>query len=422
MDTTDEHRRELLRIEVSKARRASAFGSVRLTTPVGASALAGVGLLLIVALGCWLALGHYTRRVHVSGTLAPVGGLAPLESATAGIITRVLVQEGDTVSVGTPLLMVTQEESAASTGDTRKSISAAIQASQTSLAEDIQLTSKSANDQQHALTADHASLQRQLVQIDDQIALWRASSERQGALLDKIHTKLASGVVSDVQLQEMEAQQDNARGQVSSLQRERLQVTQQIAENEAQQRQVPLDAEQKRGDFQRKILDAKQVYLQTEADRLVIVRSQINGTVANLLVHPGQSVTAGRELLTLVPTNAQLQAELLVPSHALGFLAEGDHVVLHYGAYAYQKFGPGQGTVQRIGKSAMRQEDTPMLTSQQGPDPMYRVIVSLDRQTVSAYGHDKGLTSGMALDADIMVERRSMLEWVFEPLYGMAKR
>jgi len=53
---------------------------------------------------------------------------------------------------------------------------------------------------------------------------------------------------------------------------------------------------------------------------------------------------------------------------------------------------------------------------------MYRVIVSLNRQTVSAYGKERSLSPGMSLDADILVDKRSMLEWVFEPLYGMAKR
>lgn len=416
-------REGLLRIEVVNARQASAFGKVRLVVPVSAMMIAWLGLLLTLALAVWLVLGHYTRRVHVSGVLSPVGGLAPLESSTPGIITRVLVQEGDAVSAGTPLLLITQEETAATTGDTRKSISEALQQSQTSLAEDVQLTSRSADDQRRTLISDHASLQRQLAQIDDQISIWRASSDRQGAILEKIHTKLAAGVVSDVQLEEMESQQDNARGQVSSLQRDRLQLAQQIAENEAQQRQVPIDAQQKRSDFQRKILDSKQILLQTEADRLIVVRSQVGGTIANLLVHPGQSVTTGRSLLTIVPKDARMQAELLVPSQALGFLKEGDRVILHYAAYSYQKFGSGDGRIYRISKSAMNSDDVRIQSeAQSGSDPMYRVIVNLDRQTISAYGEERNLTSGMSLDADIMVERRSMLEWVFEPLYGMAKR
>lgn len=52
--------------------------------------------------------------------------------------------------------------------------------------------------------------------------------------------------------------------------------------------------------------------------------------------------------------------------------------------------------------------------------PLYRVQVKLDRQFVLAYGKDEPVKPGMALQADVLMDRRSLLEWVFEPLYGMA--
>lgn len=414
----------LIREEVIASRQATAFGAVRLVTPLSATILAPIGIALLAAFIAWLCLGHYARRVHVTGSLTPIGGLAPVATAAPGVVTKIMVHEGDTVSPGTPLLMVTQETDAASMGDTRRSISATLEESQRSLAADIETTDHLAQEQEKSFDADHASLVRQITQVDAQIALWKSSSERQGSLLDKIHTKLANGVVSDVQLQQLESQQDTARAQVASLTRDRFQLQQQLGDNEAQRRQLPMDTMQKRADLQRKILDSRQLLLQSEAGRLVVIRSEVGGTIANVLVHPGQSVVAGRDLLTIVPIHTRLQAELLVPSEALGFLSHGNRVVLHYAAYSYQKFGSSGGAVDYVSKSALTPDELVQMTGQQQTpsQAMYRVTVDLDRQSVDAYGISRPLTAGMSLDGDIILERRRMIEWVFEPLYGMARR
>ncbi|MBY0237030.1 MAG: secretion protein HlyD, partial [Burkholderiaceae bacterium] len=57
-----------------------------------------------------------------------------------------------------------------------------------------------------------------------------------------------------------------------------------------------------------------------------------------------------------------------------------------------------------------------------GSEPLYRITVKLDRQTVSAYGQAQPLAAGMQLDADVMLERRRLIEWIFEPILSLAQR
>jgi len=47
------------------------------------------------------------------------------------------------------------------------------------------------------------------------------------------------------------------------------------------------------------------------------------------------------------------------------------------------------------------------------------VLVSLNEQTVLAYGQPEALRPGMRLEADVMGERRRLYEWVLEPLYSV---
>lgn len=98
-------------------------------------------------------------------------------------------------------------------------------------------------------------------------------------------------------------------------------------------------------------------------------------------------------------------------------------VMLRYQAYPYQKFGQHRGRVRDVSSTAMRPEELPLLiTGASSSEPLYRIRVSLDQQTVQAYGMAQPLKSGMALDASILLERRKLYEWVLEPLYSITGR
>ena len=55
-------------------------------------------------------------------------------------------------------------------------------------------------------------------------------------------------------------------------------------------------------------------------------------------------------------------------------------------------------------------------------EPLYRITVQLDRQDVAAYGAPQALAPGMQLDADVVLDRRRLIEWIFEPVLGIASR
>ena len=152
------------------------------------------------------------------------------------------------------------------------------------------------------------------------------------------------------------------------------------------------------------------------------LRAPEQGTVSAVLVKPGQIVSAGQTIAMLLPDNAHLQARILLSSRAIGFIQSGQRVVLRYESFPWQKFGQHSGAVSEISTSPLSPQEVASLTGNtQIQEPLYQVKVTLDSQSVQAYGKQFALRPGSALDADFIVDKRRIYEWVLEPLNALGK-
>ena len=125
-------------------------------------------------------------------------------------------------------------------------------------------------------------------------------------------------------------------------------------------------------------------------------------------------------LMVIVPTEAELSAELYAPSRAVGFVEPGKETRLIYDAFPYQRFGSFEGSVASISRIAIdpRETDIPFPFE----EPVYRISVSLDEQAIEAFGEPAPLQAGMTLQANIVLERQSFLAWLLQPLNAVLKR
>jgi len=121
---------------------------------------------------------------------------------------------------------------------------------------------------------------------------------------------------------------------------------------------------------------------------------------------PGQEVAAGQALVELFPAQGHLEAQLRIAPAAVAFIRPGQSVSLRYDAFPDRKFGQGQGKI--VSVSLMP-----------AADGFYRARVVLQRDYVQAFGERIALRPGMSFTGQIVIERRSLLEWLFEPLYAL---
>jgi membrane fusion protein len=152
----------------------------------------------------------------------------------------------------------------------------------------------------------------------------------------------------------------------------------------------------------------------------VLVRAPRSGSVSTVLVEVGQSVSPAAALATLVPEGSTLQAQLYAPSSAVGFVKAGQPVQLRFESFAYQKFGQRPGHVLQVSRSPLAASELAALALPavgSGGEPMFRITVALDEAPEVL-----PLAAGMRLQADVSLERRRLIEWLFEPLLGLRNR
>jgi membrane fusion protein len=159
---------------------------------------------------------------------------------------------------------------------------------------------------------------------------------------------------------------------------------------------------------------------QNESKRETVIRAPMSGVVTNIAVNRGQSIAADSTLATVLPKGSGMHVELLVPTRAIGFVKPAQEVVLRYEAFPYERFGQYRGVITDIGRNVWTQGEK--IGPLSAKEPVYRVAVKLDRQNVTALGQDFALRPGMLVNGDLLLEKRTIIEWIFEPLLQLKGR
>jgi membrane fusion protein len=382
---------------------------------LGYGAAALVGLALIFA-----SLATYARKETVTGWLVPRGGIIRISAREGGVLEQLSVHEGDIVRAGAPLARV-RLSTDTSHGDSGAILERTAQSQ-------IQAVDLNARAQVAKIDADKAQLRQQdaalKAQRDEAVRYVDLLSEKQALAqknLDRAQELAGKGFLSKSNLEAtktalLSAQEDlsAARSKVLSIDQQRSQIASQIGASGILVAQAQTQAAADRASLDQKLE-------QISAGAEYTITAPIAGKVTALPIQAGQTVAAGTAVLMLTPNDSQLEAELFIPSRAAGFIRPGQDVSLQYQAFPYAKFGSAKGKVISVSKTVLAPGDValPGLTVQ---EPVFRVRAALAKDFMAAYGARMPLQPGMLLNAAIIVERRSLLEWLLDPLYAVGRR
>ncbi len=412
----------LFRHEALEAHRQQWLGEVRLVRPVSLSVMVLVLIAAAVAIGTWLVLGEYTRKAHVSGVLVPDRGWIRLVAPQLATVAERRVEQGQAVHAGDVLFVLTLDQYVGD-GTAQQRVQSSLRARQESLQETLRARQRLSREQEAALAQRLAGLRQEMAQIGTEAELQRQRLALAQQTLTRLESLRDERFVSGAQVNSKGEEVLALRAQLVALERQRSTLQREIAALEGQRRELPLQEQTRAGELQRAAQALAQESAENEARHELLIRAPQDGTLASVLAEPGQTVSPDVALASLVPADTRLQAQLYAPSSALGFIRPHQAVRMRVAAFPYQKFGHQDGSVIQVSSTPLQAGELAALPLAVKPDePLYRVTVSLERQSVMAYGREQPLAAGMQLDADVMLERRRLVEWLFAPVLGVAGR
>ena len=411
----------LFRRQVADARKVDWIGGVELTTTRYGTTIASCAGVLLAGLVGLLLFGSYARIERVHGALVPSGGLLALSAPASGVVVRCFVSEGQAVDEGQVLARIDTMVDSAGAGDTQERVGEDLHRQQESLRSELAAKDALAGERPKELAARERAASEQLALLHAQKDIKRRQADGARTLLQRLQALRDKGIVGSIEWNQREAAVAEAQAQVNAVGLAEVEARRALATAQYEVRAWPASNAAERGAIERKLSDIASAIARNEAERAVLLRAPKSGIVAALTVVDGAKVAGGARIASLIPTGSRLQAELWVPSRAVTFVSNGMAVRLRYAAYPYQTFGIQLGHVVDVSRTALPAAEVPR-SAGAIDEPMFRVIAALDADHLEAGGRRFDLRTDMMIDADLVLERQRLADWIAAPLRSRATR
>ena len=409
----------LFRTEVIDAQRRRLHGDVILANQPSLLAWTAVACLASLSIILIVAFGQYVKKETVQGYLVPESGIIRITSTHGGRVTSVRVAEDDHVISGTPLLAFSNDQSGLhSEGQLSEQLS--------QLALQLGRSADRSSAALQSLSGERLRLQQQLEgnERTERILKDRLAEQNQLAAIsqsqmDRYKTLIDKGYVSQIQVDQL--RQQILSQQLAAKELEQAIVSSDTTEGDLKSQLSSIIPKIKdsvaEGNIENSEIEQKRIELSTQKNYLEL--APVSGRIASVDVQAGQTPDPGATLITIMPDNSPIIAELLLPTRAAGFVQPGIDVKLQVDAFPFQQFGYFPGKVISISKSAILPGTYPAPVSVL--EAAYKVRVALRGDTILAYGQKRPLISGMTLKADIIVEKKPLWMHIFEPIVSASR-
>lgn len=395
-------------------------GEVLLAAPVS-SKLIGLTLAgIVLAAALFAGFATYARTASLNGWVIPDRGLIRAAAPAAGLIQKVLVSEGEVVPQGQRLaeIALAAETKEGNAGETHarnlQQETAALKARKAATIARLQAETEQTR-------ARIANFGRELQQAEAQVVFQERRLKLARTQASAAEQLASKGTLSARDLEQRQSAALSIELELAGLRRQTEVIKRDITDSKARLSMIPIEIDSAQADSLSAEASLKQRTNDAEAHRAVFVLAPMGGRVAALPLASGQPVTAGATLAVMTPADGRLEAELLAPSKAIGFIREGQEVRLQLQAFPYQRFGTLAGKVKSVSGTVLGPNEIsiPGLTIH---EPVFRVRVSLAAEEIVAYGNHHSLQPGMLLTAEVVLDRQSLLRWLFDPLYAVSRK
>ena len=407
--------RQLFRQEATEFQRGQReFGEIALLQPVSTKLLVWLLTGVVTIAMVFLCSAQFSRKQTVAGFLTPAAGTMKVFPNAEGVVNGIYVKEGQQVNKGDPLFAVATAQVTADGEDVNAAKLASLKQQQESLGHQIAAEQQSATSERERLKTVIAATQSAIGDLRGQIDLQNQRVQLAEGLVNAAQELLAKGYMSAVESKRREDLRLEQRQNLANLRRQLSESQNKLTEAQYSLKELPTATARKIQPLRDQISEVQQRMAEGKGRSSYVVRAPAAGRISMVQVSLGQTVQPQKLQMEIVPDGSPLQAELLIPTRAAGFVRVGQEVRFQYDAFPYQNFGTHAGRLVELSRTVLTKSDAagPIVPE----EPVYKAVAALDRADVDANGRKARLESGMLLKAEIILDRRSLAEWILDPL------
>ena len=359
--------------------------------------------------------GSYSRKANVEGFVLPEKGIIKISSPREGRVKKSYVVEGQQVKQGA-LLFVVDVGAESIGGNTIDATYKILIDRQTLIGKEIQVLEKIEKADAYIIEQD-IHVKRQAIKLaeeenianDENILLLKSITNRHEKLVDKKLVTIAT-------LEEARKNWIEAKMRGIALKRSHIQLQSDLTHLEIEFKLLAGKQATTRSKFKQILLELDQQIKELDNQRAILIRAPEDGIVTRVISTKGSAVDIDFVMLSLLPSNAALEALLYVPSKDAGFINIGTEILLRYDAYPYQKFGLYKAHVSTISQAPVIAAELPFPTTDRNNEPMYVVTAKLEQTFIIVSGKKRLLQVGTKFRADLILEKRQIWEWLLGPI------
>jgi membrane fusion protein, adhesin transport system len=399
-----------------------------------------VVLLLVSSISVllWAGFTNVDVIVRTEGQIIPAGKSQIVQHLEGGIVRKILVQEGQVVVAGQPLMELSDIQTRANLGQEQSRLDALRGREARLLAElnghDTIVFPKELNDP-NVIRVETAAWQARRAQLSEEVQvlqsqgmqkkneLTETTSKRQNLLEELelagkqyrvIDDLRKNNAASELEVLDCQMRIQRLKSQIAEATNAapRQQAAQSECESRVKEAIARFRAEASSALTQvREELEKSSHEIGTNVDRLDrnIVRSPVAGLINKLNITTiGAVVRPSEILLEITPSDQRLVIQTRSNPNDRAKLRRGLPARVRIGAYDYATYGTFEGHVTEVSADTLSEEKG---------NRYYRVNVEVDVSTLMARVHQPGvLMPGMAATADIAVGKRTILSYILSPL------
>lgn len=363
---------------------------------------------LLAAFLAWAALSQVEEVTRGQGRVVPSSREQVIQSLDPGVLTEMLVREGDSVDKGQLLLRIDDTRASALYGE-QKAKSEALAASAARLRAEaygsrlefpaevlkrpalVQRETEAFQARRRALDESAASLTSGMKLLDREIQI--------------TEPMVARGLVSEVELLRLKRQRNDLAMQLNDRQNKfRADAAADLVKYEADLAQT-----------RESMLARADAYHRTE------IRSPMKGTVKSIRINTiGGVIQPGQDIMVIVPSDEALQVEAYVKPADVAFLHPGQRAIVKLSAYDYAIYGGLEGIVENISPDTVRDErrdSQPVADATDDQHSFYRVLIRTTETALSTpNGQKLPIIPGMTATVEMLSGRKTVLQYLLKPL------